>query len=42
MQTHKHMVLYILWCWHISKGEVDRVVVDELEEEMEARRCHRV
>jgi hypothetical protein len=28
--THKHMMLYTLWCWHIYKG-------DEVGEEKEKK-----
>ena len=35
MLTHKHMVLYTWWCWHICKGEVVGVNLDQLGEEKE-------
>ena len=35
MLTHIQMVMYTLWCWHIYKGEVVGVEVDQLEEENE-------
>jgi hypothetical protein len=35
--THKHMVVYTWWCWHIYKGEVFGVEVDQLSEETEAK-----
>jgi hypothetical protein len=36
MLTHIHMVVYTWWCWHICKGEVVRVEMDQLSEETEA------
>jgi hypothetical protein len=40
MLTHIHMRVYTWWCWHIYKGGVFRVEVDQLGEEKEARRGH--
>ena len=37
MLTHKHMVVYTWWCWHIYKGEDVRVETDQLDEETEAK-----
>jgi hypothetical protein len=34
--THMRMVFYTWWCWHIYKGEVVRVEVDQLSKETEA------
>jgi hypothetical protein len=31
--THTHKVLYTWWCWHICKGEVVGVELDQLREE---------
>ena len=36
--THLHMMVYTWWCWHIYKGYEVRVDVDQLGDEMEARR----
>ena len=36
--THMHMVVYTWWCWHIYKGDKVGVDVDQLGDEMEARR----
>ena len=33
MLTHIHMVVYTWWCWHICKGEVVGVELDQLGEE---------
>jgi hypothetical protein len=33
MLTHIHMVVYTWWCWHICKGEVVEVELDQLGEE---------
>ena len=38
MLTHIHMVVYAWWCWHIYKGDEVRVDVDQLGDEIEARR----
>ena len=38
MLTHMHMVVYTWWCWHIYKGNEVGVDVDQLGDEMEARR----
>ena len=32
MLTHIHIVVYTWWCWHIYKGEVVGVDVDQLLE----------
>ena len=32
MLTHIHIVVYTWWCWHIYKGEVVGVDVDQLGE----------
>ena len=32
------MVVYTWWCWHIYKGDEVGVDVDQLGDEMEARR----
>ena len=40
MLTHIHMVVYTWWYWHIYKGEVVGVVVDQLSEEKEAKGGH--
>jgi hypothetical protein len=37
MLTHIHMVVYTRWCWHIYKGKVFGVEVDQLGEEMETK-----
>jgi hypothetical protein len=33
MLTHLHMVVYTWCCWHICKGEVVGVEIDQLGEE---------
>ena len=33
MLTHLHLVVYIWWSWHIYKGEVVGVELDQLGEE---------
>ena len=33
MLTHLHLVVYTWWCWHICKGEVVGVELDQLGEE---------
>ena len=38
MLTHIHMVVYIWWCWHIYKGDEVGVDVNQLGDEIEARR----
>ena len=38
MLTHIHMMVYTWWCWLIYKGEEVGVDVDQLDDEMEARR----
>ena len=38
MLTHIHIVVYIWWCWHISKGDEVRVDVDQLGDGTEVRR----
>ena len=38
MLTHIHMMVYTWWCWHIYKGDEVGVDVDQLGDEMEARR----
>ena len=38
MLTHIHMVVYTWWCWHIYKGDEVGVDVDQLSDEIEARR----
>ena len=38
MLTHIHLMLYTWWCWHINKGDEVGVAVDQLGDEMEARR----
>ena len=38
MLTHIHMVVYTWWYWHIYKGDKVGVDVDQLGDEMEARR----
>ena len=38
MLTHIHMMVYTWWCWHIYKGDEVGVDVDQLDDEMEARR----
>ena len=35
MLTHKPIVLYTWWCWHIYKGEVVGVETDQLREDLE-------
>ena len=37
--THMHMVLFTWCCWHICKGEVVGVDVDQLGEARKAFRC---
>ena len=39
MLTHLHMVVYTWWCWHIYKGEVVGVELDQLREEKNVFRC---
>ena len=39
MLTHLHLVVYTWWCWHICKGEVVRVELDQLGEEREVFWC---
>ena len=39
MLTHLHLVVYTWWCWHICKGEVVGVELDQLGEEREVFRC---
>ena len=39
MLTHLHLVVYTWWCWHICKGEVVGVELDQLREEREVFRC---
>jgi hypothetical protein len=41
MLAHIHMVVYTWWCWHIYKGEVFGVKVDQLGEEMEVKQVTR-
>ena len=38
MLTHIHMMVYTWWCWHIYKGDKVGVDVDQLGDEMVARR----
>ena len=38
MLTRIHMMVYTWWCWHIYKGDEVGVDVDQLGDEMEARR----
>ena len=38
MLTHIHMVVYTWWGWHIYKGDEVGVDMDQLSDEMEARR----
>ena len=38
MLTHIHMVVYTWWGWHIYNGDEVGVDVDQLDEEMEAKR----
>ena len=39
MLTHIHIVVYTWWCWHIYKGEVVGVDVDQLWEGGKIFRC---
>ena len=39
MLTHMHMVVYTWWCWHICKGEVVGVELDQLREERKVFWC---
>ena len=39
MLTHMHIVVYTWWCWHICKGEVIGVDVDQLGEARNVFRC---
>ena len=39
MLTHLHLVVYTWWCWHICKGEVVGVELDQLGEERKVFRC---
>ena len=39
--THIHMVVYTWWCWHICKGDVVGVEIDQLGDEKEELRVHR-
>ena len=38
MLTHKHMMVYTWWCWHIYKGDEVGVDVDQLGDETEVRK----
>ena len=38
MLTHKHIVVYTWWCWHIYKGDEVGVDVDQLGDETEVRK----
>jgi len=37
--THRHIVVYTWWCWHICKGEGVGVDFDQLGEEREVFWC---
>ena len=37
--THLHIMVYTWWCWHICKGEVVGVELDQLGEERKVFRC---
>jgi hypothetical protein len=39
MLTHMHMMEYTWWYWHICKGEVVGVELDQLGEERKVFRC---
>ena len=39
MLAHLHMVVYTWWCWHICKGEVVGVELDQLGEGKKVFRC---
>ena len=39
MLTHLHMMLFTWWCWHICKGEVVGVELDQLGEEKNGFWC---
>jgi hypothetical protein len=39
MLTHLHLMVYTWWCWHICKGEVVGVELDQLGEEKTVFRC---
>jgi hypothetical protein len=39
MLTHMHMVAYTWRCWHICKGEVVGIELDQLGEETKVFRC---
>jgi hypothetical protein len=39
MLTHLHLIVYTWWCWHICKGEVVGVELDQLREEKTVFQC---
>ena len=39
MLTHLYLVVYTWWCWHIFKGEVVGVELDQLGEERKVFWC---
>ena len=39
MLTRMHIVVYTWWCWHICKGEVVGVDIDQLWEARKVFRC---